>query len=94
MNTRSLKSSIVYLPEIYPRFSSFSKLDSCFLNLILQDVILASGCSGALEMAMQALANPGDNVLIPNPGFSLYKTIAGSQRFEKREYRLLVSYYS
>lgn len=51
---------------------------------------MASGCSGAIEMAMVALANPGDNVLIPKPGFSLYKTIAGSQGFEQRCYRLLV----
>lgn len=57
----------------------------------LQDVILTSGCSGSIEMAMQALANPGDNVLIPKPGFSLYKTIAGSQVIEERYYRLLVS---
>ena len=53
---------------------------------------MASGCSGAIEMAIQALTNPGDNILIPNPGFSLYKTIAGAQGVEERRYALLVGF--
>ena len=40
------------------------------------DVIITSGGSGALEIAMKALLNPGDNVLLPQPGFALYQTIA------------------
>ena len=50
-----------------------------------------SGCSSAIEMAMRVLADPGDNILLPNPGFSLYRTIAGAEGFETRFYRLLVS---
>ena len=44
--------------------------------LTADDVIITSGGSGALEIAMKALLNPGDNILLPQPGFALYQTIA------------------
>eukprot|EP01103_Thecamoeba_quadrilineata_P019761 TRINITY_DN8159_c0_g1_i1.p1 TRINITY_DN8159_c0_g1~~TRINITY_DN8159_c0_g1_i1.p1 ORF type:complete len:447 (+),score=45.42 TRINITY_DN8159_c0_g1_i1:95-1342(+) len=53
-----------------------------------EDVILTSGCSSALEMAFTVLANEGDNVLIPCPGFSLYETICGHRGIEQKFYRL------
>ena len=56
-----------------------------------QDVILTSGCSQAIELVINVLCNPGDNILIPCPGFSLYKTLAVSMGFEVRLYNLLVS---
>jgi len=40
------------------------------------DILLFAGASGALEAAIGALANEGDNVLIPCPGFPLFRTIA------------------
>lgn len=30
-----------------------------------EDVIIASGCSGAVELAISVLLNPGDNILVP-----------------------------
>ena len=42
------------------------------------DVVIASGCSGALDLALTALLNEGDNVLCPRPGFPLYQVIAES----------------
>ena len=42
------------------------------------DVIIGSGCSGALELALEVLLNKGDAILLPQPGFSLYKTIVDS----------------
>lgn len=53
------------------------------------DIILCSGCSGALDMCISALADPGDNILVPCPGFPLYKTLANGLGVETREYRLL-----
>jgi len=53
------------------------------------DVILASGASGALEIALTALLNPGDNLLIPLPAFSLYECICGSKGFEVKRYKLV-----
>ncbi|XP_033625481.1 tyrosine aminotransferase-like [Asterias rubens] len=57
--------------------------------LTFKDVILSCGCSGAIEMALLVLANPGQNVLVPCPGFSIYRTLAGSYQFEPRGYKLL-----
>lgn len=36
----------------------------------VKDVILTSGCSMAIEMCMLALANRGDNILIPRPAWN------------------------
>lgn len=60
-------------------------------KLTENDVILASGASGAIVLALQAMCNEGDNVLIPRPGFSLYRTVCDSDGVECRYYSLLVS---
>ncbi|XP_056621685.1 tyrosine aminotransferase [Triplophysa dalaica] len=54
-----------------------------------KDVILASGCSQAIELALSVLCNPGDNILVPCPGFSLYKTLAVSMGIQVKLYNLL-----
>eukprot|EP01059_Diplonema_ambulator_P005198 TRINITY_DN1494_c0_g1_i1.p1 TRINITY_DN1494_c0_g1~~TRINITY_DN1494_c0_g1_i1.p1 ORF type:complete len:408 (+),score=149.69 TRINITY_DN1494_c0_g1_i1:61-1284(+) len=53
------------------------------------DVIVASGASHALQMVFDAFLEPGDNILLPKPGFSLYKTICDSKGFECNFYNLL-----
>ncbi|KAB5574764.1 hypothetical protein PHYPO_G00212800 [Pangasianodon hypophthalmus] len=53
------------------------------------DVILTSGCSQAIELAISVLCNPGDNILVPCPGFSLYKTLAVSMGIQVKLYNLL-----
>ncbi|KAK6746299.1 hypothetical protein RB195_012421 [Necator americanus] len=52
------------------------------------DVILASGCSHALQMAIEGIANPGDNILIPQPGFPLYSTLCRPHGIEDRTYKI------
>lgn len=52
------------------------------------DVILASGASHALDLAITALADPGQNILCPAPGFPLYKTLANPNGIETRQYNL------
>ncbi|XP_077371646.1 tyrosine aminotransferase isoform X2 [Festucalex cinctus] len=54
-----------------------------------EDVILTSGCSQAIDLAISVLCNPGDNILAPRPGFPLYKTLALSLGIEVRLYNLL-----
>ena len=39
------------------------------------DVIMTSGGSHAIQLLFEALANPGDNILVPSPGFPLYRTL-------------------
>ena len=57
---------------------AYSYEGECSKRLTADDVIIASGGSGALEIAMTALLNEGDAVLIPRPGFALYQVIAQS----------------
>eukprot|EP00656_Telonema_subtile_P030621 TRINITY_DN335_c0_g1_i1.p1 TRINITY_DN335_c0_g1~~TRINITY_DN335_c0_g1_i1.p1 ORF type:complete len:395 (+),score=131.68 TRINITY_DN335_c0_g1_i1:152-1336(+) len=63
--------------------------------LTANDVIMASGCSHALEMSFAVLCNGShqggkkSNVLLPNPGFSLYQTICDAYGIEVRTYNLL-----
>ena len=56
-----------------------------------QNVVMTSGCSGALEMSITALSEPGQNILIPSPGFGLYTCLAGARGLDCRLYRLVVS---
>ena len=39
----------------------------------IQDVFVTSGVSEAIEVTFAALLDPGDNVLIPSPGYPLYE---------------------
>lgn len=57
--------------------------------LTAADVSLTSGCSHALQMSIEVLCNPGDTLLIPNPGFPLYQTIADHLSVKCRTYELL-----
>jgi tyrosine aminotransferase len=52
------------------------------------EIIVASGCSGALEIAITGMLNPGDNILLPNPGFSLYQTITEAHGATAKLYKL------
>ncbi|XP_054710525.1 LOW QUALITY PROTEIN: tyrosine aminotransferase-like [Uloborus diversus] len=54
-----------------------------------KDVILTSGCSQALELAICVLANPGQTILVPRPGFPLYKTLAESMGINIKYYTLM-----
>ena len=54
---------------------------------------MSSGCSQALDLCITLLANPGQNILIPKPGFSIYKTLAHSVGVETKYYNLKVLSY-
>jgi alanine-synthesizing transaminase len=41
-----------------------------------EDVFITSGVSEALDLALTALLEPGDEVLLPSPGYPLYNAIA------------------
>lgn len=59
-----------------------------------RDVILCSGCSSSLDLCITALAdsNKGHNIVIPKPGFTIYKTLAESIGVEVRNYNLIPEY--
>lgn len=50
------------------------------------DFILTSGCSHALQLAIEAIANEGDNILVPQPGFPLYSTLMRPHGIEVRSF--------
>lgn len=52
------------------------------------DVIVASGCSGTLELVLTALLDVGTVLLVPQPGFPLYEVIAKSHGATVEYYRL------
>ncbi|KAA8499915.1 Tyrosine aminotransferase [Porphyridium purpureum] len=71
---------------------SFSAEENCNKKPFVfdaRDVVMANGCSHALQMCFQALADADcSNILIPEPGFSLYQTLCDNLGIEARGYRL------
>jgi alanine-synthesizing transaminase len=54
----------------------------------IQDVFVGTGASEAIEIALSALVNQGDNVLLPFPGYPLYTALAAKLECEGRPYFL------
>ena len=55
------------------------------------DVIIGSGCSGAIDLILTAIINEGDNILVPKPFFPLYQVITESLGGHVKFYNLKVS---
>ena len=43
----------------------------------VQDVFVTNGGSEAIEIALTALADEGENILLPSPGYPLYTAVLG-----------------
>ncbi|KOC67619.1 Tyrosine aminotransferase [Habropoda laboriosa] len=59
-----------------------------FVKVDAKDVILCSGCSCALDLCITALARGGQNILIPRPGFPIYRTLAEGLGINVKSYEL------
>lgn len=57
-------------------------------NISPNQVIVANGCSGALELALSALLDDESVLLVPKPGFPLYQVIAESHGASVAHYNL------
>ncbi|MEK6917098.1 MAG: aminotransferase class I/II-fold pyridoxal phosphate-dependent enzyme [Nanoarchaeota archaeon] len=53
-----------------------------------EDVILTSGGSEGISMAIGALMNKGENILLPKPGYPLYNAVVNYLDGEINEYEL------
>ena len=53
-----------------------------------KDVIVTSGASEAADLTLTALVNPGDEVLLPAPGYPIYPAIVGKLGAQIRYYHL------
>lgn len=69
------------------------------INVASENVIIMPGCKPLIYCAMEAILNPGDEVIVPDPGYPTYRSVA---RFvgatpvpiklrEENEFRFLVS---
>lgn len=54
------------------------------------DVVIGSGCSGALDLVLTGMINEGDNILVPQPAFPLYQVITESLGGHVKYYALKV----
>lgn len=52
------------------------------------EVMVTSGASDAISTILDAYANPGDKILIPNPGYSLYDDLIVLKDLKKSSYPL------
>ena len=62
------------IPELRQALSSKFERENNF-SVTPNEVIVTSGASEALELAIASLVNPGDDVLIANPGFVSYNAL-------------------
>ena len=54
----------------------------------IQEVFVTTGASEAVDVALTALADPGENVLIPTPGYPLYAAILNKLGVRENPYYL------
>ena len=54
----------------------------------VKDVIVTSGASEAADLTLTALVDPGDEVLLPAPGYPIYPAIIGKLGAQIRYYHL------
>jgi tyrosine aminotransferase len=81
-HSRGLPETRAALARLYSPFTLDPR------GLTAEDVIMANACSGALEMCVTVLTEPGQNVLVPSPGFGLYSCLAGSRGIKCHFYKL------
>ncbi|WP_455391563.1 aminotransferase class I/II-fold pyridoxal phosphate-dependent enzyme [[Eubacterium] cellulosolvens] len=58
------------------------------ITCTVDDVVITTGVSEAIELALAALINPGDNFLTPNPGYPLYTALVSKLSAELNPYEL------
>lgn len=54
----------------------------------IRNIFVSTGGSEAIDICLTALLEPGDNVLVPAPGYPLYTAVLGKLRVEENFYYL------
>ncbi|MBN1503090.1 aminotransferase class I/II-fold pyridoxal phosphate-dependent enzyme [Candidatus Woesearchaeota archaeon] len=57
-------------------------------NVSKEDVIMTSGGSEGISMAIGAIMNSGENILTPKPGYPLYNAVINYLQGQENEYEL------
>jgi histidinol-phosphate aminotransferase len=76
--------------HVYPKSSHADLIErlAADWDLTPEQVWLANGGDGALDCLARALLEPGDRILVPDPGFAYYAMSARYHHGEVAEYRL------
>jgi len=56
-------------------------------NVAKEDVLITTGVSEGIELAMNSLLNPGENVLTPTPGYPVYTAVVNKIGAVLNQYR-------
>jgi len=56
-------------------------------NVTKDDVLITTGVSEGIELALTALINPGENVLTPTPGYPVYIAVVNKIGAELNQYK-------
>lgn len=54
----------------------------------IQNIFTSYGASEAIEICISALADPGDNIILPSPGYPLYSALNAKLNIESRFYKM------
>jgi alanine-synthesizing transaminase len=54
-----------------------------------EDCLITTGVTEGIDLALTALANPGENVLTPSPGYPVYTAIANKLDLKINQYRTI-----
>ncbi len=54
-----------------------------------EDVVITHGANMGLFYLLLSICNPGDNILVPEPGYPFYHNLAPAMQVEARIYNLL-----
>jgi len=54
----------------------------------IQDIFITTGAAEAIDIVISALANPGENILTPTPGYPLYSALEAKLSLERNPYYL------
>jgi alanine-synthesizing transaminase len=57
-------------------------------NISADNVLITNGVTEGITLAMQALLNPGENILLPSPSYALYESMAVKLGAEVHYYEL------
>jgi len=58
------------------------------INCCVDDVVITTGVSEAIELSLSALINPAENFLTPNPGYPLYTALVSKLNAKLNPYDL------
>ena len=88
MHTSGYKRARIALANKYNQLF-LSQIDTKGFKYTFEDILVTVGCVGSINLAFMTLLNPGDNILLPRPGFAYYRTVCEAYDFNFKFYDLM-----